>query len=472
MPIEIVNRWKEYHLSVMELSSQSIPRWIGADCNQNMQWHIFCDASERAYGAVVYLRTQNSDGTIVSRLLTSKSRVAPVTKVTVPRLELLAAHIGAILAEYVINACNLPQIPVYFWSDSTIVIHWLKKDPALQKQFVGNRISSILKITQTVEAKWQHVSGIENPADLLSRGLSSKDLQTATLWWIGPNWLQLPQNQWPQPTVSTLSMAEIEADLKESKPAHIGLINLDASNCFCVEGPNGVQTPLVSLHSTLDSILRISAFIIRFINILKRKCAERKASSKQISSTTGLRGCHEVPIPSPEERDGALFYWIQVAQKCHYPQEVRACEKGIDLPANSQLRYFAPYIDAKGLLHVGGRLENMDASDQSKHQVFVPPESIIGKLLIRNAHFRTLHGGSSINKAFLRQRFWFLRIGMAIKSFTHSCPTCIRYRKQAGEQLMGQLPSVRITMAEPFARVGVDFAGPFKLKKSAGHTIS
>lgn len=466
-PIEIVTKWKEFYSSVMQLSSQCVPRWIGADISQNMQWHIFCDASEVAYGTVVYLRTRNDDGTIMVRLLTSKSRVAPISKATIPRLELLAAHLGAVLAEYIIDACQIPKIPVFFWSDSTIVVHWLKKEPSSLKQFVANRVSAILKITGTINGKWQHIPGSENPADLLSRGISASELAHSTLWWNGAPFLELPESKWPRPAVSTLTEEELEAERSESKPAFVGVIKLDAANCFCVEGSNGKQEPLVNRRSTLDSILRITAYVLRFIKI-KCKTSASKIFRGKLNPIVIEQEDNSKFTPTPNERDEALFYWIGVAQRCHYSQEIRARKNGLELATNSPLRHFVPFIDDKGLLRVGGRLENSDSSYQQKHQVFVPPESAIGKLLIRNAHFKTLHGVGAVTKAYLRPRFWFLRIGMAIKSFTHRCPVCIRYRKQAGEQLMGQLPAVRVTMAEPFSRVGVDFAGPFKLKKLPG----
>lgn len=151
--------------------------------------------------------------------------------------------------------------------------------------------------------------------------------------------------------------------------------------------------------------------------------------------------------------------------------KLQACQKKIDMPYSSPLRNFAPFIDDNGLLRVGGRLENSEAEYEQKHQIFVPPESSIGRLLIRNAHYRTLHGGISLNKAYLRQWFWFNKIGIAIRQFTQRCPICVRHKKRACEQLMGQLPSVRVTVADPFSRVGVDYAGPFKLRKNSGRAL-
>jgi hypothetical protein len=56
-----------------------------------MKLHGFCGVSENAYGACVYLRTFSFDGTIQTRLLTAKSKVAPLKTLTIPRLELSGA---------------------------------------------------------------------------------------------------------------------------------------------------------------------------------------------------------------------------------------------------------------------------------------------------------------------------------------------------------------------------------------------
>lgn len=483
LPIEFIARWKEYYKDILDLSTQTVPRWVGADTKGTMQWHIFADASVAAFGAVAFLRTVNLDGTIVSRLMTSKSKVAPIKQSTIPRLELMAAHLGCKLAAYIVRACQLPNVDMYFWSDSTIVIHWLNKDPALLKQYVSNRVSSILTTTAELKGKWQHVPGIDNPADLISRGLSTQELYQSTLWWNGPVWLQLPQNQWPQPAVSTLSAIEVEAEKKEAKPSFVGIIELSPANCLWGEGPNRTRIPLIKRFSTLNSTLRVTAFVLRFVKNIKAGLSKQKSQSGPAKVKVRRRNALDVRAlspeeraqvigtPSPEERDQALMYWIGIAQKCHYGQELRACKNKVELLPNSPLRHFAPFLDDNGLLRVGGRLQNSEAAYDQKHQIFVPRESTIGELLIRNAHYVTMHGGLSVNKAYLRQRFWFPRIGMAIRQYTHRCPTCIRYSKTSAEQIMGQLPSVRVSPAEPFSRVGVDFAGPFEIRKSMGKML-
>jgi hypothetical protein len=56
-----------------------------------IQLHGFCDSNEKAYGACLYLRSVNQQGEVTTKLLCSKSRVAPLNKITLPRLELCGA---------------------------------------------------------------------------------------------------------------------------------------------------------------------------------------------------------------------------------------------------------------------------------------------------------------------------------------------------------------------------------------------
>lgn len=113
VPPNIVKRWKMFHADVLNLKDIKIPRWNRFFNNAKCQWHIFCDASEYAYGACIYLRSETSDGQVSSRLVSSKSRVAPIKVQTIPRLELLGAVTAAELWQYTSRACDLMNIPVF-----------------------------------------------------------------------------------------------------------------------------------------------------------------------------------------------------------------------------------------------------------------------------------------------------------------------------------------------------------------------
>lgn len=141
----------------------------------------YCDASKRAYGAVLYVRSELNDGTINIQLVCSKSRVAPLKPTTIPRLELCGALVLAQLVQKAIESLKVKLDSVTLYSDSMICLSWLKKSPALLNEFVCNRVATIVELTQNY--KWDYVKSENNPADVLSRGLYPEQLIEEELWW-------------------------------------------------------------------------------------------------------------------------------------------------------------------------------------------------------------------------------------------------------------------------------------------------
>ncbi|KAF8784458.1 hypothetical protein HNY73_010133 [Argiope bruennichi] len=85
---------------------------------------------------------------------------------------------------------------IILWSDSTIALNWIKGSAFNYKPFVSNRAIEIQEITDP--SNWRHCSGKQNPADMLTRGIGSKDLITSESWWHGPEWLRNAENPWPK----------------------------------------------------------------------------------------------------------------------------------------------------------------------------------------------------------------------------------------------------------------------------------
>lgn len=128
-----------------ELQQLKIPRWI--NMKSAVPIHGFADASELAYGAVVYVQCKTELG-MKMYMLASKSRIAPVKTLTIPRLELCAGVLLSKLMRSVIQALNLNDLPKFCWSDSTITLHWLKREDGL-KTFVHNSMGSHKKRTES-----------------------------------------------------------------------------------------------------------------------------------------------------------------------------------------------------------------------------------------------------------------------------------------------------------------------------------
>ncbi|XP_070516626.1 uncharacterized protein [Cardiocondyla obscurior] len=126
VPQSIQYEWTEFIKQLKNMSRVSFDRKISIESCYENQIHGFCDASNVAYGACLYARSVGKNGEITSKLICSKSRVAPIKPVTIPRLELCGALLLARLFSEVAKAIDLEFNKIIFWSDSTIVLHWLK----------------------------------------------------------------------------------------------------------------------------------------------------------------------------------------------------------------------------------------------------------------------------------------------------------------------------------------------------------
>ena len=164
VPDRVKTQWDTARLHMPCLQELSIPRCVRQDSG-DIELHVFYDASEKAYAAAVYVKTGRH-----VRLLTAKTKVAPVQRLTLPRLELSAAALGAKLKRACQDAiAKTPYVitNVYGWSDSTIVLSWISEYPSTWTCFVGNRVASIQ--AEIPPHMWRHVPSPENPADCASR---------------------------------------------------------------------------------------------------------------------------------------------------------------------------------------------------------------------------------------------------------------------------------------------------------------
>ncbi|GFX71467.1 integrase_H2C2 domain-containing protein [Trichonephila clavipes] len=163
---------------------------------------FFCDASKLAHSAVVFLRV-DIGSTVHIQLVQSKTRIAPCGKkeTTIARLELLGAVISTRLSTTILK--EFPTDNVYFWTDSTTLLAWLKREEPWGV-LVYNHVQEIRKLTPV--KVWRHISGSLNPADCPSRGCSAKQL-CSLKWWEVPSWLNLSSQEWP--------ISDVEVDVNE-----------------------------------------------------------------------------------------------------------------------------------------------------------------------------------------------------------------------------------------------------------------
>lgn len=145
-----------------------------------MELHGFSDASQLAMAAAIYLKVTTADGNSTVTLVCSKTKVAPLKKITIPRLELTAALLLTRQINNVKRALELTEVATYLWTDSSITLTWITSHPSRWKDYVCNRVTAIQEITSP--SLWRFIPGKENPADCASRGLLADQLVKHSLW--------------------------------------------------------------------------------------------------------------------------------------------------------------------------------------------------------------------------------------------------------------------------------------------------
>ena len=205
VPPEIEAIWLQWRTELTLLSHKYIPRcyFPKQSLVESVQLHGFSDASEEAYAGVVYLRMVDSLQCVHTSLVASKTKVAPIKRLTVPRLELCGARLLARLLHHIQEVFCLPVNAMYAWTDSMVVLSWLVGNPKRFKTYVGNRVSHIVELIPP--DRWSQVCGIENPADCASRGLFPSELLDHKLWWNGPTWLKSSPSDWPRQSLARLT---------------------------------------------------------------------------------------------------------------------------------------------------------------------------------------------------------------------------------------------------------------------------
>lgn len=282
-----------------------------------MQLHCFSDASNDAYGACIYARSEDKLGNITVRLITAKSRVAPIKSITLPCLELCGTLLSAKLTRKVITALQIRIDQIFYYTDSTIVLSWLAAEPATWKTFVCNRISEIQTLTDVNQ--WYHIPSKENLADLISRGMSSEDMLDSTLWWKGPTFLSKKHETWPQGRhISNFTRSPQETP--ECNTKKTVLIAQNEPNIF---------SKLMNQYSSLTKIIIVTAFCVRFINNLKSK------SKRQTGALT------------TQEREKSRILLIKTAQQESFSQELHDLKSSKQVISTSQLISLSPFIITK-----------------------------------------------------------------------------------------------------------------------------
>jgi len=272
----------------------------------------------------------------------------------------------------------------------------------------------------TNPSQWRHCAGTENPADLLTRGVSANDLIESTLWVKGPEFLIENIGSWPVDI-----LMEVDGCQEEAK-----------QNVACF---SSMETKVfdVTRWGTLVRAIRVVAWVLRVVTGVFPNKGEL----------------------TYEELEKAKFVLLRDAQSHSFPQEIEDLKKGVLISRKSKIYKLSPYLDDDGLLRIKGRLDHADMSFESKHPIIVPAGHL-ALLLVRHQHLLLKHAGVGAMLTSLRNQYWILgarRLAKRVKKF---CIACQKVDARAVEQPIAPLHESRVRQARPFAVVGIDHAGP------------
>jgi len=435
LPEEHRNLWDGWIQSLrsfdgkVEIPRSLYPADFGSIVDQTL--HVFCDASESGIGCVLYLRSVNSENRVHVSFVVGSSRIAPRGTTSIPRLELCASLEASQLATKVTDDLKLDPDRTCFYSDSCVVLGYLRNTQKRFSRYVSNRVAIILNSSEA--RQWRYIQTDNNPADIASRPQTFQSLLDSC-WFRGPSFLWSPSL--PEPMYPTLS-----DDLPEV---------VQETSSFVTVTNDGRKTDVLN-----ETFHRVSSWL-KLVNIVKIVVSFIIRASESAAVARGACIVRRPPVSS----EFAVHTIIKAVQNEFYP---RCFPEVSSVPSN--LSSLCPFID-NSLLKVGGRLKHSKLPQHVKYPILLPPDSHVTKLLISHYHNLTKHQGRTVLLSAIREAGYYIYHGAsAIRKFLRGCVTCNKLRGTLLQQKMNDLPSDRVEQCPPFTYVGMDVFGHYNISE-------
>lgn len=451
-------RWQEWLQEARKIQNVAMQRTLmpGDVKAKDAEVHVFSDASEVAYAAAAYIRTEN-DGKVQTRLAMARMKVRPVKSTfSIPKMELLGLEMGSKLAQKVARAIDVPVESIFLWTDSKAVYDWLRIETRRLQTFIRNRTVNIKMKVPTERILW--TPGLLNPADLATREIGLDALLERRDWFYGPEFLSQQQSEWPR-----LKDRNVETSLTDTDEAWEGLkkgikeervVVHQQLSLATVSTDKDVHTPLLSLWTRLSRL----RFIIRAM----------ARAMRWRDSVGGKKVPKNTPV-SPEEYQRATRIITSVAQRESFPTTWSQLSTNGTVYMSNNLRDLEPFMDTDQygtkVIRLGGRIEASKMHRDYKHPMLIHKSHPLAELLMREAHELKLShvGGWSAIIQETNKSHWILHPVPLARKITSRCVVCKRRAPRPETQIMAPLPYFRLPEAAefPFQFTAVDAAGPF-----------
>ncbi|XP_062537780.1 uncharacterized protein LOC134206099 [Armigeres subalbatus] len=435
----LFTRWKQWSQLLPQLDALRIPRCYFKSLipgyDNELQIHLFVDASEVAYACVAYFRLQANDAVNIA-LVGAKSKVAPLKTLSIPRLELKAAVLGVRYLESIEKSHSFKVHRRVICCDSSTVLAWINSEHRRYNKFVAVRIGEIL--TTTEQKNWRWIPSKLNAADQATKWNGIPVLQSNSQWFQGPGFLYETEEKWPKQSTITCTQEELRpgSNNPSSRLLH-----------------HSCSQPLIDVErfSKWKKLHRTMGFVLNNVR------------QKQLGNPLHLGILQQDELKSAENE-----IW-KLAQKECYSQEVEilsktkgSCSGQHPTVGKASVIYKVwPYADEHGVLRMRSRVGAAEyASFKAKYPVILPGKHRITFLLVDWYH-RQRHSNRETIVNEMRQRFEISKLRSVIRKVADTCTVCRITKAKPYPPVMAPLPKCRTTpFLKPFTSVGLDYFGP------------
>ena len=404
------------------------------------QLHLFSDGSRVGYGAAAYVRVVDVDDNIHVAFVIGRARVAPISEITIPCLELTAAVVPVKLSMMIQEEVEFTVVSVTYWTDSTSVLKCIYNEKKRFHTFESNRLTVIR--SGSSPSQWRYVSSENNPADDASKGLKFDAMFKNNRWLSGPEFLWKDESHWP---TNIVIPSVTSSDPEVRKPNLIYATTIK-------EHPLDL---LIQWYSSWWKLKRRVAWLLRFKELLMKRTRKKDPSSCMTNERESeLKNLEVSELRKVEKIILCHVQWVAFSEvKTILAVEQSKSKKTLKSLGHSVYKLNPVLKD--DLLVVGGRLTRAEIMPEAKHQIILPYKSRVTDLIIEECHLNMGHMGRESVLRALRERFWAIKGRSAVRRVVRRCLDCQRRKSQPGEQLMADLPKERITPDKPpFTAVG------------------
>ena len=441
IPEDINEKWLHFKEQLPLLSNFRLPRALVLP--KAVKYHsliTFCDSSLIGYGAVTYLFSKYTDGSISVRFVMSKARIKPLKPIssdediTIVRMELLSILVGVRLAVHLRNGLleKLALKSYVFFTDSAINFHRLRKGYANFKPWVSRRLCECL--THFNAKDFLHLPTELNVADYLSRGETDMNaFLEKTEWLNGPQFLY-EKPRWDSYSKIN-SMKATPADLIDveiNKPVNVAKVKVISNDFY---------TYLSTRYSNWNKTIRLVAYLMRFCNKSHKKF------------------CFQ-PL-TPEELHLSELKVFNLIQQNSFGNDFQLLAQGEAVGDDSPLVKFNPFMK-NNVIHSNSRLVfSKTLTHSEKFPILLPSHCPLVETMVLTIHKSHFHLGLSHLLAKVRARFIILGGRRQITRILNLCSNRACQRIVPLQQQMAPLPADRLDGTSPFRNVSLDYIGPF-----------